>query len=122
MDRYELVELLGEGATGDVHLARDRLLDGREVALKRIRVRFDDALREALEREFATMASLAVPGVARVFDFGVLPAKGGEPERPFFTRSYVAGKPLDVAAKTADVPGRIRLLARVAEVIGPPRG
>ncbi len=119
MERYELVRLLGKGATGDVHLARDRLLGNREVALKRLHVRFDDALREALEREFATVASLAVPGVARVFDFGVLPARGDEPERPFFTRSYIEGLSLDAAAEGAEPKVRIELFARVADVIAP---
>jgi transcriptional regulator with GAF, ATPase, and Fis domain len=119
LERYELVRLLGKGATGDVHLARDRLLDHREVALKRLHVAFDDALRDALEREFATVASLAVPGVARVFDYGVLPAHGGEPERPFFTRSYVAGLPLDVASERANAQERLGMFVRVAEVIAP---
>ena len=119
MERYDLVRLLGRGATGDVHLARDRLLDNREVALKRLHARCDDALRDALEREFATVASLSVPGVARVFDYGVLPAHGGEPERPFFTRSYIAGLPLDAAAEHATPPERVALLSRVAEVIAP---
>jgi len=49
---------------------------------------------EAFEREFATMASLSVPGVAQVFDFGVISDASGE-GRTFYTRAYVEGRPLD---------------------------
>ena len=81
-ERYELVRLLGRGAAGDVYLARDRLLGGQELALKRISARVDESLRRAFEREFATMAALSLPGVAQVHDFGVI-----EGDRPFYTRA-----------------------------------
>jgi transcriptional regulator with GAF, ATPase, and Fis domain/predicted Ser/Thr protein kinase len=113
-ERYELVRLLGRGAAGDVHLARDRLLGGRELALKRINQRVDDTLRRAFEREFSTMASLSVPGVAPVYDFGVL-----EGDRTFYTRAYIEGRPLDQAAASVEVKERVRLLCEVARVIAP---
>jgi transcriptional regulator with GAF, ATPase, and Fis domain/tRNA A-37 threonylcarbamoyl transferase component Bud32 len=117
-ERYELVRLLGQGAAGDVYLAHDRLLAGREVALKRISARVDESLRRAFEREFATMASLSVPGVAQVYDFGVMPAEAGE-GRTFYTRAYIAGQPLDRAAALASPEARVRLLCKVATVIAP---
>jgi len=90
LERYELVRLLGSGAAGDVYLARDRLLDGREVALKRIRAAVDESLRHAFEREFATMASLSVAGVAQVYDFGLTVEDAGV--RPFYTRAFIDGR------------------------------
>src|SRR5262245_19719307 len=115
VERYELIRSLGRGATGDVYVARDRLL-GREVALKRICVQVDDSVRSAFEREFATMASLSVPGVAQVYDFGVIEgAEGG----PFYTRAYVEGRPLDQAAAPCSPLERIRLCIKVARVIAP---
>lgn len=118
LERYELVRLLGRGAAGEVYLARDRLLAGREVALKRISIRVDEALRGAFEREFATMASLSVPGVAQVYDFGVAPGDGPEGVT-FYTRAYIDGRPLDKAAVGASTVERVRLFAKVARVIAP---
>ena len=109
LERYELVRLLGRGAAGDVYLARDRLLGGREVALKRISARVDESLRRAFEREFATMASLSLPGVAQVYDFGVM---RGRPARS--TRA-----PTSKAARSIRPPSaRQRRRARAAAVRG----
>jgi serine/threonine-protein kinase PknK len=116
--RYETVRSLGEGAAGEVLLVRDRLSAGREVALKRLRGTLDESLRRAFEREFATMAALTVPGVAQVYDFGVMREGKGE-ERSFFTRAYVDGLPLDQVARTASPSARIAMVCRVGEVIAP---
>ncbi len=112
-DRYEPVRELGRGAAGEVWLVRDRLVEGREVALKRIGTSVDEALRHAFEREFATMASLSVEGVAQVFDFGL------DEGKPFYTRAYVAGRPLDQLAQLLPPLERVRLVCKVAQVIAP---
>ncbi len=119
IDRYRLLRLLGKGAAGAVYLAEDRLLGGRPVALKRIRAEVDELLRVAFEREFSTMASLSLPGVARVFDFGVMQEDEDQPGGPFFTRSFIDGLPLDLAATSRSPEDRVRLVARVANVVVP---
>ncbi len=119
LERYDLVRRLGQGAAGDVYLAEDRLRSGRRVALKCIRAEVDDLLRAAFEREFVTMASLSLPGIARVFDFGVMPGDGELPAGPFFTRSFIDGSPLDLAAEGKNSTERLRLVARVASVVAP---
>ena len=53
--RYETLRLLGEGATGSVHLATDTIR-GRRVALKRLRLPGGTDLR----REFLTLAGLRI--------------------------------------------------------------
>jgi serine/threonine-protein kinase len=119
-DRYERVRLLGRGGAGDVHLVRDRLQSGRELALKSITARVDDVIRAAFEREFATLASLRVPGVAQGYDLGIEPARsGGDAPRPFFTRAYVAGEPLDNACRERSLASRLAQLLRAAVVIAP---
>jgi len=118
-DRYELVRLLGRGGAGSVYLARDRLLAGREVALKSITARVDDVIRAAFEREFAMLTALRVPGVSPVYDFGVRQLRADQPALPFFTRGYVAGEPLDSAVSGRSLTERVRLLLRAASVIAP---
>jgi transcriptional regulator with GAF, ATPase, and Fis domain/predicted Ser/Thr protein kinase/Tfp pilus assembly protein PilF len=119
IDRYDVLRRLGRGAAGDVSLARDRLAGGREVALKTIRARVDDVLMAAFEREFLTMASLSLPGVAQVYDFGVMRERRESTPSPFFTRAYIDGMPLDEATEGLDLAARLALFIKVAQVIAP---
>jgi len=100
-----------------VFLVEDRIRGGPPVALKRIGARTDDLLRASFEREFAVLAQVALPGVARVLDFGLAERDGSDPGGPFFTRTYVEGEPFDRTASRLPVASRIALMARVAVVV-----
>ncbi|WP_226346341.1 serine/threonine-protein kinase [Agilicoccus flavus] len=86
---YRLVERIGEGGMGVVHLAVDG--NGRAVAVKVLRdhVAGDPAARERLGREFASLSRVRHPGVAGVVDADL------DGERPFLVTQYVRGRPLD---------------------------
>jgi predicted Ser/Thr protein kinase len=64
--RYTLGEVLGRGAMGVVHAARDPELD-RDVAVKLLRSQASPA---RLRREAQALAKLAHPNVVRVYDVG----------------------------------------------------
>ena len=66
---YEIVGLLGDGAMGEVHRARDTRL-GRDVAVKVLRPAFiDDANRLArLEREGRLLSQVSHPNICTLFD------------------------------------------------------
>ncbi len=119
LGRYQILRALGSGAAGGVFLVEDRIRGGAPVALKRLHARADDLLRASFEREFGVLAQVALPGVARVLDFGLAEPDGDDPGGPFFTRSYVDGEPLDVAAARVEPAGRVALVVRVAAVVGP---
>jgi len=69
--RYEVLELLGEGASGRVYRASDGWFDDRPVALKVLHpgALTDETLRE-FQAEFASLARFQHPNLVQVFDFG----------------------------------------------------
>jgi serine/threonine-protein kinase len=116
--RYRTIQTVGQGAGGEVSLVADQLQGGRQVALKRIAGGMDEPGRAALAREFSTLASLALPGVAPVFDFGLVADGDVGSGEAFFTRGFVDGRPLDLAAGELPPDARVRLFARVAARVG----
>lgn len=71
--KFEILRALGQGAMGEVFLARDTTL-GREVALKTIRPFADAAalgdLKARFAREAQSAAGLHHPNVVTVYEFG----------------------------------------------------
>src|SRR5690349_4362385 len=80
---YRLVETLGEGGMGVVHLALDP--HGRAVALKLLRphVAHDPAARSRLAREVSLLGRIRDPRVATVIDADL------DGERPYLVTRYV---------------------------------
>lgn len=76
-DRYELIERIGHGATGEVWRGTDTLLQ-REVAIKLVQLEGakDPAIRERFRREGVVIAGLNHPGVVKVFDAGADEERG----------------------------------------------
>jgi eukaryotic-like serine/threonine-protein kinase len=69
-DRYEILSVLGKGATGTVFRARDRELDD-ELALKVLSVEGDTgAQAERVRQEIRLARQITHPNVVRAYDFG----------------------------------------------------
>ncbi|RMG48416.1 MAG: GAF domain-containing protein [Acidobacteria bacterium] len=83
--RYRLERRIGAGRFSEVFLARDRIT-GERVALKRARGD-DPGAAEAFAEEFARVAPLDHPGIARALDLGRDPATG----RPFLVFEAIEG-------------------------------
>ena len=90
LGKYEIVREIGRGGMGVVYLARDTMLQGREVALKTLpaEVAADPARRERLKREATAAGKIAHSGVAAVHD---LVEVGGH---LFIVSEYVNGRSL----------------------------
>ena len=86
---YRLVQRIGEGGMGVVHLALDR--HGRAVAVKVLRqhVAHDPDARTRLRREVETLGRIRSPLVAPVVDADV------DGAHPYIVTRYVPGPPLD---------------------------
>ena len=92
IDRYELVELIGEGGFGRVFLAQQRSPVQREVALKIIKLGMDTRQVVArFEAERQALAMMEHPGIARVIDGGAT-----DSGRPYFVMELVRGVPITI--------------------------
>ncbi|MCE1177779.1 MAG: protein kinase [Micrococcales bacterium] len=91
---YRLVQQLGEGGMGVVHLGIDP--KGRAVAVKVLRphIAHDPDARARLAREVETLERVQDPGVAPVLDADI------EGERPYIVTRYVPGPSLDEVIRT----------------------
>ncbi|MBW4654858.1 MAG: serine/threonine protein kinase [Kaiparowitsia implicata GSE-PSE-MK54-09C] len=89
IDRYQLVELLGQGAMGRVYGAKDILLGGVPVAIKFLaQTLLNQRMRDRFEREATTCAQLGQRSIhiVRVTDYGV-----DENEVPFYVMEHLKG-------------------------------
>ncbi len=90
--RYELMELLGQGAMGRVYLAEDTLLGGVFVAVKFLaQTLMNDKMRDRFVQEATTCAQLGQKSihVVRVTDYGL-----NEDDVPFYVMEYLQGENL----------------------------
>lgn len=85
--RYEILDLLGEGATSTVYKGRDTLLR-REVALKILHPHVRDTTRERFFQEAMAAAQLNHPNIMSIHDRGV------DNGRDYLVVEYVQGDPL----------------------------
>jgi tetratricopeptide (TPR) repeat protein len=112
--RYEILGVLGEGAMGVVHRARDPEL-GREVALKVLRAG-DAAPRQMIERfhrEAQNAAQLSHPNLVRVYE------AGRDGETLYIAMECIAGQALS-AWRERSRPGRramVEMVERCARAV-----
>jgi serine/threonine-protein kinase len=109
---YEVVSLRGEGAAGEVWLARDARLD-RDVALKVLRPGAESGA-DALLAEARAASALTHPAVATVYEAGEVEA-GGQ-RVAYIAMELVDGPTLGDYARAGASPGElVALVEQVAE-------
>ncbi len=87
-ERYEILEILGEGGMAFVYKARDMQLE-RFVAIKTLKPNYvnQETFVDRFKREAKTAANLNHPNIVQIFDWGI----EGE---PYFVMEYIEGKTL----------------------------
>ncbi len=109
-DRYRIVGLVDEGATGKVYKG-ERIKLGRLVAIKFLRPRYaaDKSFMKRFEREALAMSRLGHPHCVSVLDFGV-------DDGPYIVMDYVTGQTLRELLDRGRVPIK-RALQIVRQVL-----
>lgn len=115
IDRYRLIEPLGEGGFGTVYRAEQLQPVRRIVAVKVIKLGMDT--RQVIARFEAERQALAMmdhPGIARVFDAGAT-----QTGRPYFAMELVPGQAITLYsdANRLDIRQRLRLFIQVCQAI-----
>lgn len=110
-NRYQLTELIGRGAMGQVYRAEDVLLGGVIVAVKFLaQTLLTPKMRDRFRSEARTCALLSTKSmhIVRVMDYGV-----DEQSVPFYVMEYLQGLSLSEVIATQNVPlPRFLTLAR----------
>src|SRR5271170_6640462 len=91
VDRYEILEVIGEGGMGVVYKAKHALMD-RIVAIKMLHEDYankPNALKR-FEQEAKAVSSLNHPNILSVYDFGT-----NEKGQPFLVSEFLTGKSLE---------------------------
>ncbi len=114
LDRYEVVELIGEGGMATVYRARDTRL-GRDVAVKVMLPALvrDLTVRRRFEHEAQTIASLRHPNILTVYDYGQ-----ADDGRLYLVVDYVSGGTLsDQVGGPRSLSETVEIVAQVAEAL-----
>lgn len=101
-NRYELSELVGEGAMGRVYRAKDTVLGGVIVAVKFLsQALLNESMRDRFEREATISALLGEKSihVVRVKDYGV-----DEHNSPFYVMEFLAGDSINDLISYQPIP------------------
>ncbi|MEM8884580.1 MAG: protein kinase [Planctomycetota bacterium] len=108
--RYEILEMIAEGGSGEVYLARQSR-PRRRVALKRMRalLETDESIRDFL-KEAEIAARLKHPGVAHVYEAGMHAGV------PYFAMEYVDGAET-VVSRRLDPRDAVQLFLRICEAV-----
>lgn len=105
IDRYKLLQLIGEGGFGSVFMAEQTDPVHRRVALKIIKAGMDTKQVIArFEAERQALAMMDHPNIAKVLDAGAT-----EAGRPYFVMELVRGEPVTSYCDDHEMPVRQRL-------------
>ena len=87
-ERYEILEILGEGGMAFVYKARDTQLE-RFVAIKTLKPTYvnQETFVDRFKREAKTAANLNHPNIVQIFDWGI-------EDEPYFVMEYIEGNTL----------------------------
>jgi hypothetical protein len=116
--RYELLEVLGQGAAGTTYRGRARA-DGRVVAIKEVLVRRVSSVKALalFEREAQVLEQLEHPGIPRYIDD--FSAGGGKMVGLYLVQEYIDGQSLadEVRRRRYTEPEVLAIIAELLDIV-----
>lgn len=98
--RYEILEIIGQGASGQVARAHDPLIN-RIVAVKLLPPEFARGMaREEFIREARVVGQLSHPGIITLHDMGIEESSA----TPYLVMEYIEGQPLEKLIAKGNIP------------------
>jgi len=108
--RFSLDKELGRGGMGAVYRATDLVLE-RPVAIKILKERAGESVGRAIRLEAQILARLVHEHIVRIYDFGESDGLY------YFVMEEVDGSSFQKRGRSLDLPGRLRVIAQVAEAL-----
>jgi serine/threonine-protein kinase len=108
-DRYELLDLVGEGAMGTVYRAVDRRL--RRTAAIKLLDRVDEADARRIQREARAQARIDHEHVCRIFEVGQIEG------RPYLAMQFIDGQPLQALIVELSLDDKIEVMRQAARAV-----
>ncbi len=113
IDRYQIIERVGEGGMGVVYRARDPVLD-RDVAIKSMQVDFgiDQDARVRFQHEARAAARLQHPNIVTIYEFGE------KDDSPFLIMEFLGGQDLEGLMKSdraLSLIGKLDIVAQLCD-------
>ncbi|HLM74899.1 MAG TPA: serine/threonine-protein kinase, partial [Polyangiaceae bacterium] len=109
-DRFESVELLGQGGMGTVYRARDRRL-GRDVAIKIIQGVGDYKAAWRVLQEVRAQARIEHEHVCKIYEVG------GAERTHFIVMQLIHGEPLDIAKERMTTEQKVKVVKEAAAAL-----
>ncbi len=113
VDRYKILEQVGEGGMGSVYRARDPVLD-RDVAIKSLQVDFgvDQDARARFQQEARAAARLQHPNIVTIYEFGE------KDDSPYLIMEFLGGDDLQGLMKSdqgLSLIGKLDIVAQLCD-------
>lgn len=112
--RFQILEKLGDGATGDVFKVTDSVLN-RQAAIKLLRFRNEERKILRFQREAKASSKLKHPGLIEVYDFGI-----ADDGTPYLVMELIEGNSLESVLKNIekmDTDRALRIASLTAEAM-----
>lgn len=114
-ERYQIVELIGQGGMSHVYKARHQILN-KFVAVKMLRFHLAGEERHLMrfKREAKTASSLQHPNIASVHDFGIMPDG-----QPFLVMDFIEGETMRDRIRREPISARdcVELFSQICEAL-----